>query len=137
MDFSPNKKPIELIKEGAFEGNYFRNIYAGVNKNWYKNSRKEFDQLKNIDQKYCSSDYYDVIINKHGVKCGTSLRFRENKGWISEIDPYVWFQWYFQYWLGRRLKDDERQIHRCKKIVGRFRGKLVKAIKNAGSKFDD
>ena len=26
MDFSPNKKPIEVIKEGAFGGTYFGNI---------------------------------------------------------------------------------------------------------------
>ena len=36
-------------------------------------SWKEFDQLKDIDQKYNWSDYYDV--NKYGIKCGTSLRF--------------------------------------------------------------
>ena len=38
-----------------------------------------------------SEDYYDVNVNKYGVKCGTSLRFWENKGWINEIDPYGWF----------------------------------------------
>ena len=38
---------------------------------------------------------------------------------------------------GRRLKDDKRQINRSKKIVSRFRGKLVKMIRNAGSKYDD
>ena len=32
---------------------------------------------------------------------------------------------------------DERQITRWKKIVSRFKGKLVKIIKDAGSKFDD
>ena len=26
MDFSPNKTPIEIIKEGAFGGTYFRDI---------------------------------------------------------------------------------------------------------------
>ena len=26
MKFSPNKAPIEVIKEGAFGGTYFRNI---------------------------------------------------------------------------------------------------------------
>ena len=41
------------------------------------------------------------------------------------------------YWLGRRSKDDKRQTNRWKRIVSRFRGKLVKMIKNAGSKFDD
>ena len=35
------------------------------------------------------------------------------------------------------MKDDERQINRWKKNMSRFRGKLVKMIKNAGSKFDD
>ena len=137
MNFSPNKKPIEVIKEGAFGGTYFRDIYSGVTGKWYKKSWKEFDQLKNIDQKYNCSDYYDISVNKYGVKCGTSLRFWENKDWINEIDSYGWFQWSFRYWLGRRLEDDERQINRWEKIVSRFRGKLVKMIKDAGSKFDD
>ena len=136
MDFSPNK-PIEIIKEGAFERTYFRDIYSGINGKWYKNSWKEFVQLENIDAKFYASDYYDVNVNKYGVKCETSLRFWENKGWINEIDPYGWFQWYFRYWLGRRSKDDERQINRWKNIVSRFRGRLVKMIKDAGSKFDD
>ena len=72
------------------------------------------------------------------------VKFWENRGWINKIDPYGWFQLYFRYWLVRRSKDDERQfksnlmqIKRWKQIVSRFRGKLVKMIENAGSKFDD
>ena len=134
MNFSPNKTPIEIIKEGAFGGTYFRDI----NKKWYKNSWKEFVQFKNIDAEFYASDDYDVNVNKYGVKCGTSLRFWENKGWINnKIDPYGWFQWYFRYWLGRRSKDHKRQINRWKKTVSRFRGKLVKMIRDVGSKFDD
>ena len=75
MDFGTNKTPVEIIKERAFGGTYFRNIYSSVNDKWYKNSWKEFDVLENIDQKYYCSDYYDVNVNKYGVKCGTSLRF--------------------------------------------------------------
>ena len=70
---------------------------------------------KDIDQKVYSSDYYNVSLNKHGVKCGKLLRFWENKGWINKIDPYGWFQWYFRYWLDRRSKDEERQINRWEK----------------------
>ena len=65
------------------------------------------------------------------------LGFWENKGWINEIDPYGWFQLYFRYWLGRRSQDDERKINRWKRIISRFRGKLVSMIKDAGSQFDD
>ena len=121
MNFSPNKTPIEIIKEGAFGGTYFRDVYSNINKKWYKNSWKEFVHLKNIDAKFYTSDYYDVNVNKYGIKCGTSLRFWENNGW---------FQWYFRYWLGKRLKDNKRQVNRCKNIVTRFRGKLVKKLKS-------
>ena len=85
-------------------------------KNGIKIQRKEFFHLKDIDAKFYVSYYYDVNANKYGVKCGTSLRFWENKGRINKIDPYGWFQWYYRYWLGRRSKDDKRQINRSKKL---------------------
>ena len=47
MNFSPNKTLIEVIREDVFEGTYFRDIYAGINEKWYKNSWKEFVELKN------------------------------------------------------------------------------------------
>ena len=94
-----------------------------------KDSWKEFDQLKNIDKKHYASDFYDASLNKYGVKCGTSLRSWENKGWIRSIDPYGWFQWYFRYYLGRS-EDDQRQINRWKGIVSRFKDILIKMIKN-------
>ena len=48
MNFGANKKPVEVIKKGAFEGTYFTDIYSGVNEKRYKKSWKEFDQLKNL-----------------------------------------------------------------------------------------
>ena len=91
MDFGANKTPIEVIK-GAFGGTYFRDIYSGINGKWHRKSWKEFDELKNIDQKCYCSNYYDASVTKYGVKCEISLRFWENKGRIHSIDPYVWFQ---------------------------------------------
>ena len=90
MNFSPKKTSIQIIKEGAFSGNYFRDIYSDIN-------TKEFIHLKNIDAKFYASDYYDVNVNKYGVKCERSLRFWENEGWINKIYPNGWFQWYFRY----------------------------------------
>ena len=75
MDFSPNKTPIEIIKEGAFGGTYFRDVYSNINKKWCRNSWKMFDHLKNVDPKFYVSDHYDINVNKYGVKCGTLLRF--------------------------------------------------------------
>ena len=56
MDFGA-KAPIEVISKGAFGG---RDIYSGVNGKWYKNSWKEFNQLKDIDQKFYSSN---IVLN--------------------------------------------------------------------------
>ena len=50
MNFGSNKTPVEMIREGAFGGIYFRDICSGINDKWYKKSWKEFDQLKDIDR---------------------------------------------------------------------------------------
>ena len=88
-------------------------------------------------QKYYCSNCSDVNVNKFKVKCGISLQFWENEGWINSIDAYGCFQWYFRYCLGRKPLDDKRQIARWKIIVKRFKGKLVKIIKEVDGGFDD
>ena len=50
---------------------------------------------------------------------------------------YGWFQWYFRYWLGKKILDDERQIARWKGILTRFKGKLIKIIKDFNGRLDD
>ena len=48
----------------------------------------------------------------------------------------VGFKSYFRYWLGRRSLDNERQIARGKSFI-RFKGKLVRIIKDFKERFDD
>ena len=91
MDFGAIKTPVQVMKEGAFGGKYFGNIYSGINRKCYRISWKKFDQLKDIYQKNYGSNYYDVSVNKYGVKYTTSLRLWENKCSINKIDPYGWF----------------------------------------------
>ena len=84
-------------------------------------------------------DKYDKTINKYGVKVGTTLEFWEKKGWMDKLDPYGWVQWYCEFYLGRRSKDDERQIKRWGNITGskgRFRKWLITQILKKGSKKD-
>ena len=80
MDFGANKTPVEVSKEAAFGGTYFAGIYSGVNGKWYRKSWKEYDELRDIDQKYYYSNYSDVSVNKYGLKYETSLRFWEDNG---------------------------------------------------------
>ena len=70
---------LKSLKKSAFDGTYFRNICSDVNDKFYKDSWKEFKELESIDKKYYASDFYDVSLNRHGLKCGISQRFWEKK----------------------------------------------------------
>ena len=69
MNLGANKTPVEIIKEQAFGGTYFRDIYSKINRKWHTTSLKEFDELNNINQKHYCSRHDDVSVKKHGVKC--------------------------------------------------------------------
>ena len=75
MNFDANQGPVEIIKDNAFGGTNFRDIYYVVNEKCYRKSWKEFNELIDIDQKHYSLNNYDISVNKYGVKCRTSLRF--------------------------------------------------------------
>ena len=40
MEFNPNETPVEIIKEDAFGGTYFRDIYSSVYGKWCKKDMK-------------------------------------------------------------------------------------------------
>jgi hypothetical protein len=60
----------------------------------------------------------------------------EESGWITEADPYGWFQWYCRFYLGRRCSDDARQVSRAQGVMGptgRWRRNLMNKIINHSS----
>ena len=85
MSFNPNKTLIEIIKEGAFGGTYFRDIYSSINGKWYRNSWKEFNFLRDIDPKLYLSNYYDVNVNKYKIKCGIIDFGKIKDGFVNKI----------------------------------------------------
>ena len=124
MDFGVNKKLTEVIKEGAFGGMQFRDIYSDVNGKWYRKLSKDFDEIKNIANRHYCSNYYDVNAINMAEQVWNMLGFGGNKSWIKFIDPYGWLQWYFRQWLGRESSVDKRKIARWNCIVICFIGKL-------------
>ena len=143
-EFKPNLTPKQVLEMGSFGGTYFRPIYSSVLKKQLKDDYKEFPKswYENLDvEKYITSSKYDKSINKYNVKCGQSLDAWEESGWISELDPYGWFQWYCRFYLGRRnLDEDTRQIKRFNNLTGpkgRFRNRLIGMIYNKNKEYND
>lgn len=145
-DFHPNRTPEEIMRAGSFGGTYFRPIVSAVTNLRYSAS----DVLKDtVDAKWIdgldkknmlTSSTYRPSVNKFGKKCGGSLGMWESSGWISDADPYGWFQWYCRFYQGRRCSDDIRQISRWAKSAGpkgRFRSQLCNKILAANTTVDD
>ena len=141
-DFRPNLTPRDMFTLGSFGGTYWRPIKSGVTGKSYKNEHVKYPKSwwKGIPDEHLTSDTCDVSINKYKVSVGTSLDFWESKGWINELHPYGWVQWYCDFYQGKRGDDDERQIQRWKNLAGprgRFMRFLVTQIVKKGAKWND
>jgi hypothetical protein len=145
-DFTPNKSPEEIIREGCFGGSYWRPLYSKHLKTRIEDDWKELpaEWTEGLDvEQYLTKPHYDPDINKYGVACGQSIEEWEAAGWIDHhYDVRGWFQWYCRFWMGRRCEDDGRQISRWKKCVGetgRWRRTLLKKYVQQGirSVFDE
>jgi hypothetical protein len=143
-EFKPNLSPKQILQMGSFGGTYFRSIDSGVTKRHHANVHKEFpshwyDGLN--ESEFITSSSCNEKLNKYGVKAGSSLKAWEDSGWIKEQDPYGWFQWYCRFYLGRRSKDDQRQVNRWDNYAGEVRGRwrinLIGKIKKAKASYND
>lgn len=145
-DFTPNKTPAEVLREGAFGGSYFRPLYSKRLGTTISGDHAELptDWTAGLDAgRYLTSQGYDADANKFKVACGQSIEEWEAAGWIDHrFDVRGWFQWYCRFYQGRRCEDDERQVGRWRRCVGetgRWRRMLLKKYVAAGVRevFDD
>ena len=144
-DFSPNLTPEQILRLGSFGGTYFRDLKPEetIDNKEYIDIWKELplEWIKDLDIKtQISSQKYIKKTNKYNIKCGSSLEDWNTSGWIKDIDPYGWFQWYCRFYQGRRCYDDDRQIKRfnnCSGVKGRWRNTLCKKISDKIINLDD
>lgn len=111
--FAPSYTPEEMLKLGVFEGKYI-NAVKGVPASW-----------KKIPKVLGPDDEPDPKINYFGVKSRQPLSVWKKNGWIKPQDPSGWFEFFINYYLGRRDPEyDNWQIGRWVSFVARHQGQI-------------
>ena len=98
-EFKPELTPKEMLQLGVFGGKYMTDCRDEFPRAWFEGAKLCFDR-------------HDPALNFFGVNASKPLSYWQAKGWIYDEDPRGWFQWYCRYYLGRRCRDDARQIQR-------------------------
>lgn len=111
-DFFPCYTPEEMLELGVFEGKYINNIKS-IPASW-----------KNLPKVLGPKDEPDESLNHFGVKSRQPLSTWKENNWIK-TDENGWFHWYIEYYLGRRLgEEDNWQIGRWRSFVARHMGQI-------------
>ena len=101
--FRPELTPKQMLTLGVFGGKYMTDCRAEFPDSWFRHAR-------------LSPTKSDPRLNFFRVKASLSLAEWRRHGWIHPQDPRGWFQWYCRYYMGRRSRDDERQIRRWRAV---------------------
>lgn len=110
--FEPELTPAEMLALGVFCGKYMTDCRDEFPASWFAGAK-------------LSPGRRDPRLNYFGVHASQSLAEWRRNGWIDAQDPRGWFQWYCRYYMGRRTRDDRRQIRRWRAIA-----RHVAAIRN-------
>jgi hypothetical protein len=105
-EFKPQLTPKQMLELGVFGGVYMRDCTKEFPKAWFKKAKLQKKE----------SYEHDANLNFFKINASKPLSYWRAKGWIYEEDPRGWFQWYCRYYMGRRCKDDNKQIKRWKAI---------------------
>jgi hypothetical protein len=97
--FRPELTPKQMLQLGVFGGRYMTDCRREFPESWFTRAK-------------LSPGRHDPRLNYFGVRASQPLAVWRRNGWIHPQDPRGWFQWYCRYYLGRRTRDDARQIRR-------------------------
>tara|TARA_R110000803_G_scaffold210835_1_gene284212 strand:+ start:70143 stop:70607 length:465 start_codon:yes stop_codon:yes gene_type:complete len=133
-NFKPDYTPIEMIKLGIFGGAYFNEpkITYKTGYQWNHFVPQQFlrDLLSVNGRNKTVTSLFDKEFNMYKVTCGSDYDSWLGAGWICDLDPYGWFNWYINYYYGRKCFDDDRQIQRWSQFKSRHSG-LLKRFPNS------
>jgi hypothetical protein len=93
-----------MLRLGVFGGKYMTD------------SRREFPACWFAGARRCA-ERHDPRLNYFGVNASQSLAVWRRNGCIHPQDPRGWFQWYCRDYMGRRTREDARQIRRWRAIA--------------------
>lgn len=102
--FTPQLSPKQMLQLGVFGGKYMTDCRDEFPATWFTRAK-------------LSAGRRDARLNYFGVNASQSLATWRRKGWIRPQDPRGWFQWYCRYYMGRRSRDDARQVRRWRAIA--------------------
>jgi len=102
--FKPQLTPKQMLRLGVFGGKYMTDCRDEFPASWFVHAK-------------LSASRRDPRLNFFGVNASQSLAVWRRNGWIHRQDPRGWFQWYCRYYMGRRSRDDARQIRRWRAIA--------------------
>ncbi|MGL5744299.1 MAG: hypothetical protein ACRCXX_04030 [Cetobacterium sp.] len=121
-DFFPYYTPKEMLEMGIFGGKYMNDIKDQFPVFWFfKAKMVKRGQPKDINLNYFRAD------------ASLPLKDWQDKGWILEHDDHGWFQWYCNYFIGRRIPNEDRiQIERWRNTVRRHSAMLINRRRETG-----
>jgi hypothetical protein len=103
-EFKPQLTPKQMLELGVFGGKYLTDCRDEFPASWFARAR-------------LSPRKRDRMLNCFKVNASLSLATWRRNGWINPQDPRGWFQWYCRYYMGRRTRDDVRQIRRWRAVA--------------------
>lgn len=102
-EFEPYGSPRELLELGVFGGTYFRYMPSEIPASW------------SVTQ----SNYF-------GVHASKPKQWWIDRNLMTPEDPLGWFQWYLNFYGGRRIPADSWQIRRQRSFNARHGAAVYK-----------